>query len=423
MLNSRYRFCFIPAFLIFLALTGGVGCRLEIVQAQEEERIAEPPEAAEAPAPVEVNIRSGKIIVDGDTLACGEPQETVITIVNHDEDEETAISIKRGDVVRFGEKIKVKEGEKIRGSVVSIGGDIVVRGIVEEDAVSIGGDVYVASTGDVNGSAVSIGGSVTREPGGRIGEDEVSLGPGWFPAFWIFKAPGFHEPHFRPPFFFGGLGHFLIKIFWLAMVVLIGMGIVLLFPKQLDIVEQRVRTSPGKAGLIGFLAEILIVPLLVLVIVLLCITIIGIPLLIFVIPLFCFAVIAAFFLGYIGMANVTAKLVEARAGLDMGSPYVRVALGVLILMLAGLIARVLRLGGGTLGFIATLFAMISWMIFYLACTIGLGAVVMTRFGTVMSGAGAQQTLPGKEVKDAGTETAPDTGGDTTDEKPPASSSS
>jgi hypothetical protein len=328
---------------------------------------------------VDVEIGGGKIVIDGDTLSNEEVPAGSIEITTRVEKEEGGdIGFKKGDVVRFGEKIKVGEGEKVRGSVVSFGADVVVRGIVTEDAVSFGGDVYVTSTGDVYGDAVAVGGQVIREEGGSIGGDEVSLGPGIFPHGII---AGVVQGPFRPHFMFSGWAKFLFWLFWLGLVIVIGLGTVLLFPRQLAAVRERVREAPVKMGFVGLLAEILILPILVLVTVILAITIIGIPLLVLVIPLFVLGVVAAFFFGYISVADVTARLVEARANLNMESPYVRVALGVLLLMIAGLIATVLGAGPAPLRFIGAFFALLSWMIFYLACTIGFGAVVASRFGS------------------------------------------
>jgi len=409
MLNPVYRGSILTVLTVLLVPVVFPGCMTDVppamaaakvvtqvVQEAAEQAVEKAVKKAQSDAGVvaEVTIGGGRIVVDGDTIAAGEFTERKIEDIE-DESEDNGIelngigvSIKRGDVVRFGEKIKVNEGEKVRGSVVSFGGDVIVRGIVTEDAVSIGGDVYVTSTGNVDGSAVSVGGTVTKEPGGRIGEDEVSLGPNWFPPIGMI-SPGVFR--FGCPTIFGGMGNFIAKLFWLGLVIAVGMGTVLLFPRQLDVVEERIKTMPGKSGLMGILAQILTIPVLIFIIILLCITIVGIPLLIFVVPLFIFGMIAAVFFGYIGMASIIAKTVESRAKLKMGGPYVRIALGILILMAAGLISNVLGIGSGPLHAIAVLFGVFSWMIFYVVSTIGLGAVVMSRFGSRRIGDNAAET--------------------------------
>jgi hypothetical protein len=410
--SSEYRKLFLPVLLVFLLPALFLGCRIEVSNAQTDEevagQIAEETET-ESQQVTEIRIGSGRIVVDGDTLSAAEFDIRLDDFEELDEVEKElegiGVSIKRGDVVRFGEKIKVKEGEKVRGSVVSFGGDVVVRGMITEDAISIGGDIFISSTGDVHGSAVSIGGTVHREPGGRIGEDEVSLGPGWIPLIGILGPHSDFHGVYRPPFLFTGLGGFIVKMFLLGLMIAVGMGVVLLFPKQLDIIEERIRTAPGKSGLAGFLGEILIFPLLIFAIILLCITVVGIPLIIFVVPLYIFAIIAAFFFGYIGMASITAKIVEGRANLNMGSPYARVALGIIILSLAWMMASFFGFVGGPIRFLAVLFNMLAWMIFYLASTIGFGAVVMTRFGSRMNGLKLAAPKPedkGPEEPGAGT---------------------
>jgi phage baseplate assembly protein gpV len=392
MLNSRYRGSTLTFLLAIMAAVLFSGCVAEIppsamaavkivpqvAQETAEKTVEKAVKKAQSTdgTVAEVEIGGGRIVVDGDTIAASEFDENAVVELEAGSTDlrvdvnGTGVSIKRGDVVRFGEKIKVAEGEKVRGSVVAFGGDVIVRGVVTEDAVSIGGDVIVTSSGDVDGSAVSVGGSVTREPGGRIGEDEVSLGPGWFPPIGMFSP---HIIRMNGPSFFGGMGTFIAKLFW------------------------------GKSGLMGFLAQILTVPVLVFVIILLCITIVGIPLLIFVIPLFIFGIIAAVFFGYIGMASIIAKVVESKADLNMGGPYVRIALGVLILMVVGLMSNVLGIGSGPLHALAVLFGVISWMIFYVVSTIGFGAVVMSRFGSRGIEANSVGSLPAKTAPGTGTE--------------------
>lgn len=396
MCDLRHRRVFFLLLIVFLFPLLSVGCQVEFGYTQKDEDVpalSAPPapdeagEVEEATAPddiVDVEIEGGRIVIDGDTLADVDVPKKSITVITRLEDEEgdIGVGLKKGDVVRFGEKVKVKEGEKVRGTVVSFGEDVVVRGIVTEDAVSFGANVYVTSTGDVYGDAVAVGGEVIREEGGRIGGDEVSLRPGYFPAGIVAGLlPGPFKPHFK----FGGLAKFLFSLFWLGLVIVIGLGIVLLFPRQLAVVREKVRGEPVKMGFVGLLAEVLIVPVLVLVTVILAATIIGIPLLVFVLPLLVLGVVAAFFFGYIGVADVSSRVVEARANLNMGSPYIRVALGVFLLMIAGLIAAVLDVGPAPLRFIGAFFGMLAWMICYLACTIGFGAVVVSRFGSRTSG--------------------------------------
>jgi hypothetical protein len=64
-------------------------------------------------------------------------------------------------------------------SVVAVGGTVTVEGRVEEDAVTIRGEVVVRSGGHVGGDAVALAGRVRVEAGGEVKGDVTSIGPGF----------------------------------------------------------------------------------------------------------------------------------------------------------------------------------------------------------------------------------------------------
>ena len=66
-------------------------------------------------------------------------------------------------------------GERLE-QAVAFGGPVDVHGDVVGDAVSVGSDVLVRSTGVVEGNAVAVGGNVVVEPGGHVAGDRVALG-------------------------------------------------------------------------------------------------------------------------------------------------------------------------------------------------------------------------------------------------------
>ena len=124
-------------------------------------------------------------------------------------------------------------------------------------------------------------------------------------------------------------------------------------------------------GLIGLGVEVLLIP----VIVLFCITIIGIPIGLVVIPLL-FAL--AMLLGYTGVGLAVGERIANGSG---KSPYWSVAMGVLLLQALVIISGLVRLPGGPLRVFGWILAFLGWAIIYVAATVGLGSVIMTRFGT------------------------------------------
>ena len=88
---------------------------------------------------------------------------------------EVEMASHEGDVVKFAKDIHIQEGEVIEGSVVAIGGDIRVDGMVTKDVVTTGGDIVVGSNAQVLGDVVATFGEITVEPGAMTDGDVVEI--------------------------------------------------------------------------------------------------------------------------------------------------------------------------------------------------------------------------------------------------------
>ena len=102
--------------------------------------------------------------------------------------------------------------------------------------------------------------------------------------------------------------------------------------------------SSLKAGAVGFLAQILFLPLLVITIVVLVVTIVGIPLLL----LLPFAILAIAVVALVGFTGVAHRVggIAARGSDGLNRvPYAVTVIGVLLLMLPVMLARLVSLGG------------------------------------------------------------------------------
>jgi hypothetical protein len=131
---------------------------------------------------------------------------------------------------------------------------------------------------------------------------------------------------------------------------------------------------------VGLLAEILFVPLLILVVFVLAISIIGIPLLVLV-PFAILALMLGAFLGYVAVAERLGRWAERRFGWQFQSIYLVAGVGVVILYAFTLMGRILDLGGGPLRFFAVLCLFVGGLAQYLAWTVGLGGALITKLGT------------------------------------------
>jgi hypothetical protein len=326
-----------------------------------------------------------EIRIDDDGVRVGdtriEPGEGVVrqgeTEIDWGSGDTVRMRVHGEDVVRFGDDVIIDEGEVVQGDAVSILGSVLVNGIVEGDAVAVAGGLTVGPRGRVDGDGVAIGGGVTKEPGAVIRGEMVSIGKG---GNWVTEGHGGVKHVFGPRTHFGPFGPFgifsragrlFIFIVWTLFVILLGLIVVAVARRHVENVCVTAKKETFKMGLIGLLTEVLLVP----VIGLFCITIIGIPIGLVVVPmLFTLAML----LGYTGVGLAVG---ERFTGGNGKSVYWSAAMGILLLQATWIVSAIVRLPGGILGSIGWVIAFLAWAVIYVAVTVGLGAVVMTRFGT------------------------------------------
>ena len=179
--------------------------------------------------------------------------------------------------------------------------------------------------------------------------------------------------------------------FALIMLLLFACLVLLLGRKPLERMERKVATEPWKAGLVGLLSQILIVPLFIVVLLVLVISIIGIPLLLL-LPFAILGLILLAFMGFCAVALRIGRLLEDRFGWTLASPYLVLILGIAAISVWSLVADLLDFAGGWLWFFVVMFAIFGALVKYLAWTVGFGAAVLTRFGTA-EGWGGQAAPP------------------------------
>jgi len=290
-----------------------------------------------------------------------------------------------GDIVRFGGTVNVAEGETITGDVVVLGGAAHVLGRVDGEVVVVGGGLELGPKADVAGDVVVVGGALKRDPGARIGGDmqEVAVGP--INIDW--NAPGreFREWWTGGPF---GRTFSLVSTLVRVGVVCLLAALVMLFARDYaERIADRAVAEPLKAGVVGFLAQILFVPVLVVTVVLFAVTIIGIPLLAL-IPFAILGLMVLALIGFTAVASHLGRLVTARFGWTEYGPIATTAIGVLAVTAPVILGRVVGLAGGPFWFLATALVGVGLLAEYLVWTIGMGAVALARFGRGLTGRGA-----------------------------------
>jgi len=269
------------------------------------------------------------------------------------------------DVVQFGDDIFIEAGEMVEGDVVAILGSIVIDGMVDGDVVSVGGGITVGPEGEIDGDAVSVGGQVTKEPGGIIRGETVSVGSGTGYPLGLHGGPCFSSG------IFSRSGRLFLLVMWTVILVILGLAVTAVARRPAERVRDLSRKEAFKMGLIGLLVQVLLLPAMAL----LFVTVIGIPVAIFVVPL---VLAFALLLGYVGVSHAIGE----RIGNGHGrSPYWSVTIGLLILQALWVAGLLIGLPGGGLGLVGTTIKVIGYAVIYVASTVGLGAVIMSKFGT------------------------------------------
>ncbi len=250
-------------------------------------------------------------------------------------------------IIKIGGDAFVRDGETV-AEVVTIGGNITISGNVDNDVVSIGGYINLKPGASVGGDVVSVGGTVIRAKGTIVGGEvhEIAM-IGFEPIKKGFSKMGLG-------WVWGGA--IVLRIITLIAFLALAAILTVIFEKHLAQAAAAANKGLWKSFLIGLLGMLLFVPI----IGLLGISILGIPL----IPLWALLFAAAVIMGYIVASDILGKRILTAAGKKNLPMIAEVLLGILIIGLAGLIP------------------FIGWIVKSVALTIGLGGVILTRFGTL-----------------------------------------
>ena len=282
----------------------------------------------------------------------------------------------RDDIVRIGGSVTVDADETVRGDVVVIGGSATIHGQVQGELVVVGGSATLGPTADIARDIVVVGGGLSRDPKAVIrGEvQEVGWGGGpWTAGEW----KGHDEWNWNP---IGGLyplARLTGTLVRIALLVLLTALVMFVARTPVEQVADRVAAEPIKSWVVGFLAEILFVPVLVMTVVVLAISIIGIPLLLL-LPVAIVAGIIVMLVGFTGVAYHIGRLLQQKVEALRARPFAATFAGILMILSPLLLARLVGLTGSLVG-IAWALVAVGLVLEYMVWTTGLGAAALTRF--------------------------------------------
>lgn len=221
-------------------------------------------------------------------------------------------------IIKIGSDVHVEKDMRVEDAV-AIGGSVYVEGIVDGDAVAVGGTIHLGEEAVIHGDAVTVGGMIDKAEGAMIYGTTVDIGSFNFDS--IFEGKHIFDR-------FSGIPKFLMIIPLIGLFAL-ALLLAVLIPTALSTVVANIKNEPIIMFLWGVLGVILIVPLAVM----LAISIIGIAL----IPLQILAIFLASLIGYIAVAIIIGKKLLRALNMDNPSVILSVILGILILWLIGLI--------------------------------------------------------------------------------------
>jgi hypothetical protein len=269
-----------------------------------------------------------------------------------------------GDLVMFGGNATLEAGSRVEGDVVLMGGNMEVGGVVTGSVALVGGNVSLLSTAHVQGDAVAIGGNLTRAAGARVDgqvlQGDQVAGPFEFTMPFDFEMPSWRGWGLFDSFRLGfspvlGLIWFGFRSLLLAAVAVL---VVMFWPLSTERAGRAAVAQPIVGGGLGLLT-IVVAPVLL---VLLAITILLIPVSFIGLLLLLVAVL----FGWIAMGLEVGKRLAESFRWELQPPAA-----------AGLGTLALSLVVGGIG----LFPCVGWLAPFVVISIGLGAVMLTRFGS------------------------------------------
>jgi hypothetical protein len=240
---------------------------------------------------------------------------------------------------------------------MSFGGTVAINGEVRGDVDAFGGTVVVAGT--VDGDIVLYGGTLTLQNGSVVHGNIQLYGSRWFPGY------GYHldgEVINHPDsisWLVAGMSHpsfpFWSILIWSAL----GLMLTWLLPEHLLLVRATAIQNTKRSFLVGLLSILLAPPVLFV----LAALILPIPLAV----ILALTLVAAWALGTVAVGGLIGERIVRAVDPRYNTRPVQVVVGLVALALVGAVP------------------FIGWLINLIVGLIGLGAVLLSRFGTRLYG--------------------------------------
>jgi hypothetical protein len=250
---------------------------------------------------------------------------------------------------------------------VVVFGNAAIDGEVDGELTVVMGNADLGADAVVRDDVTVVGGTLNRAPGAVIegSVENVAVGPGpW---------RGANFPGMLRNTIFGRVGSLAGTLFRVAFVTLLALVVVAFGRPWIERIADRASADPLRAGLTGFLAQLLFLPVLLATIFLLLVSIVGIPFLLLV-PFAIVLAMIVLLVGFTGVAYHVGRLLNGRFGWIERGPYATVLLGVLTIALVTIVARSAAVIGGS--FLTFPLSAVGYLVEYSAWTLGFGAAIL-----------------------------------------------
>ena len=282
---------------------------------------------------------------------------------------------RREDIVRIGGSVSVDSDEHVRGDVVVIGGSANINGEVDGEVVVVGGSARFGPQADVRGDITIVGGGLSRDEGATLrgGIHEVGFGD----LTWRGRGEWGRNANWDWMNGFYPVARLTGTLVRITLLILLTTLVLFVAKVPVEQIADRVAVDPVKSWFVGFLAEMLFIPVLIMTAVVLAISIIGIPLLVL-LPVAIVALLVVMLVGFTAVAYHIGRLLQDRVDVLRSRPYAATFTGILLIVSPVLLARLVGLTGD-LGFFVWPIAAVGFLLEYSVWTAGLGAAALVRF--------------------------------------------
>jgi uncharacterized RDD family membrane protein YckC len=253
------------------------------------------------------------------------------------------------------------------GSVATVGGPLMIQGTVFGDAAAVDGDVVLQPGAMVHGNVVAIGGQVRQNGGTVDGEIRSTTGKIGPVAKTVAHAPRSAWHNVR------------LSVAFLALMIVIGIGVLTFASEPLDQAATAVSQQFSRALGYGVVGAVAAIPLLAVLLVAVCLTVIGIIFTPVVAVGYTLIVLGIALVGFFAVAETTGRAVyRRRQELDplseRGAKLRAMVTGILIYAGLWVVAAI----GGGIPVVGVLLHVIASAITMIVLLVGIGAVLVSR---------------------------------------------